>query len=174
MFLKFIILVILLLNLIGAKADVLPIGHGITGAYYDPETSGQGMFVTVTNVSDTDLIIFVSWFTYHPDPSEDRKLLWMVAQSDVINKNQRLHDLKVYLQEGGAFNTSSHLDPSTAVHIGQLTMSFENCNNILLEWDLDYVNSSRNGRGRIVTKGEQSYVRLSSIPRDANNNLLCE
>jgi hypothetical protein len=54
---------------LGQIDDTFQINPGLSGAWFNPDTVGQGFFVDV--LPDTDLV-FMSWFTYDTAPPGDR------------------------------------------------------------------------------------------------------
>jgi len=106
-------------------ADVLPeiesfqINAGHSGAWFNPDTSGQGVLI---DVEPAGQFMFVSWFTYTDaateNPNEQR---WFTAQGKYSGNTAQL-DLFETL--GGRFD-----DPQavTTNKIGEVELSFSEC-----------------------------------------------
>jgi endonuclease I len=135
---------------------------GLNDAWYNPATDGQGFFITVF----PDLgVVSLAWFTYDTAlPAEDAQAnlgdpghRWITATGP-ISGNRAV--LNIDITSGGLFDTQSevqHTEPEGAD--GTITLTFENCNSAILEYDITSIN------------------RQGSIPleRVANDNIaLCE
>jgi hypothetical protein len=95
------------------------IGAGHTGAWFYPETSGQGQFIDIEPKKQT---IFLSWFTYTDAASANStEQRWLTALGK-YSGNTAVLDLHETL--GGKFD-----DPQgvTTTKIGEVTVSFNDC-----------------------------------------------
>ena len=103
---------------------------GLTGAWYDPTTSGQGI---VTEVNPVDAQVFVGWYTYSlghegGDASQQR---WFSAQGAYqVNTDQM--DLTVYSSTGGEFDSSA--GTVTTQPVGTATLTFLTCFDATLDY----------------------------------------
>ena len=103
---------------------------GLTGAWYDPTTSGQGI---VAEVNPVDAQVFVGWYTYSlghegGDASQQR---WFSAQGAYqVNTNQM--DLTVYSSTGGEFDSSAGI--VTTQPVGTATLTFLTCFDATLDY----------------------------------------
>ena len=114
------------------------INPGVSGAWFNAETSGQGWLLDVI-VKEAGLDLFVAWFTYdtNPPPSDEndgfasRQHRWFTALGGVSGDTA---ELDIFLSSGGVFN-----DPrATATEsVGSLTIQFSNCTNAQLAFDFD-------------------------------------
>lgn len=131
---------------------------GLNDAWYDPETDGQGFFITVFPDLGT---VLLSWFTYDtelPDMNAMANLgdaghRWMVALGP-IDGNTAVMDIDS--PSGGLFD-----DPTPIEHRpdGTITLTFDDCNSGTVEYDIPSIN-------------QQGTV---PIQRVANDNIeLCE
>ena len=99
--------------------DNFHINAGHAGAWYNPDTSGQGQFI---DVEPETQFMFVSWFTYtdaaSDNPFEQR---WLTAQG---NYSGNKAELDLFETLGGQFN-----DPQavTTTRIGHVSLSFSEC-----------------------------------------------
>ena len=131
---------------------------GLNDAWYDPETDGQGFFITVYPDLGT---VLLSWFTYDTElpPANatanlgDAGHRWLVALGPVEG-NRAI--LEIDSPSGGLFD-----DPAPIEHRpdGTITLTFEDCNSGVVEYDILSIN-------------QQGTV---PIQRVANDNIeLCE
>jgi peptidyl-prolyl cis-trans isomerase A (cyclophilin A) len=122
-------------------ADVLStfeINPGLSGAWFNPETSGQGWLIDVIE-RETGLGFFVAWFTYDVNPPAadeldgfgSRQHRWFTASGDVLGDTAVLD---IFLNSGGVFN-----DPreTTLEPVGSMTIRFSDCTNAQLSFDFD-------------------------------------
>jgi plastocyanin len=120
-----------------AVANGLQINAGMSDAWYDPTTDGQGFFVIVWE--DTGLI-FLSWFTFDTErPPQDVMAIlgepghrWLTAQGPFAGDTA---ELDVHLTEGGVFDASVPA-PDPAVQVGTITIVWTGCNSGTLTYDL--------------------------------------
>jgi cyclophilin family peptidyl-prolyl cis-trans isomerase len=122
-------------------ADVLStfeINPGLSGAWFNPETSGQGWLFDVIE-GETGLGFFVAWFTYDDNPPAadeldgfgSRQHRWFTASGDVSGDTAALD---IFLNSGGVFN-----DPRETMiePVGSMTIQFSDCTNAQLSFDFD-------------------------------------
>jgi len=118
-----------------------PITAGLNDAWFEPSTSGQGMFVTVYPDTGPGGQVFLSWFTYDVErPGEDVVSAfgdpghrWMTAIGS-FEGNRAVLDLT--LTSGGVFdavNPPAQNDPEPS---GTLTVRFTDCDTALVNWDI--------------------------------------
>lgn len=113
------------------------VNAGMTDAWFDPSTNGQGILLTV--FPDTGLV-FLAWFTYdteRPDPSATAQLgepghRWLTALGPL--QGNRAH-LEVFLTAGAVFD-SAQPTPSTSP-AGWIELEFSGCNRARLEYRID-------------------------------------
>jgi len=118
-----------------ALAGILPdtetfqINAGHSGAWYNPETSGQGLLL---DVEPEDQYLFLAWFTYtdagSADPGEQH---WLTAQGTYSGKTATL---PVYLTSGGRFDDPQAVRSEV---VGELTLRFDNCNEGMVAYSID-------------------------------------
>jgi hypothetical protein len=145
-----------------AAPDQIQINAGLNDAWYFPDTSGQGFFITVF----PDLgYVSLAWFTYDTalppldatanlgDPGHR----WLTAVGP-FDGNQALMDIE--MTSGGIFDTPSVItstDPPGSD--GTILLTFDSCNSGTVEYDIPSIN--RQG--------------IVPIQRVANDNIaLCE
>lgn len=138
------------------------INAGLNDAWYNPETDGQGFFITVFPELG---VVSLAWFTYDtalpPDGAQanlgDPGHRWITAIGP-INGNRAV--MNIDITSGGVFDTQSeveHTEPEGAD--GTIILTFDDCNSALVAYD-------------ITSIGRQGSV---SIQRVANDNIaVCE
>ena len=111
-------------------SGVFEINQGISAAWFEPATSGQGFLFDVEPATQ---FIFMAWFTFDDEASvkvgaaEQR---WLVASG---NYTGNLADLDLFAVSGGLFD-----DPQgvTSTLAGSVTVAFSGCENGIVEFDL--------------------------------------
>ncbi len=111
------------------------INVGLNDAWYDPETDGQGFFITV--LPDLGLVS-LAWFTYDTElPPEgavsnlgDPGHRWLLGLGP-IDGNQSVMD--VSFTSGGLFDTPTDVDE---VIDGKITLTFDSCSSATVEYDI--------------------------------------
>ncbi|RLA42878.1 MAG: hypothetical protein DRR42_22625, partial [Gammaproteobacteria bacterium] len=131
---------------------------GLNDAWYNPDTDGQGFFVTV--FPDIGKV-FLAWFTFDTQLPGDGEVAhlgdpghrWLTAFGAFVD-NQA--ELGISITSGGLFDTSTKVKNTED---GTIILSFENCNSGTVKYDIPSIN-------------RQGSV---SIQRIANDNIaLCE
>jgi hypothetical protein len=119
------------------------INPGLNDAWYFPDTSGQGFFITVF----PDLgAVSLAWFTYDTElpPLDATAHLgdpghrWLTAVGP-IDGNQSLMDIEI--TSGGLFDTSTEItrtDPPGSD--GTLILTFDSCSSGTIEYDIPSIN----------------------------------
>ena len=114
--------------------------HGLTGSWYEPATSGQGVEVEIfpdMNGSGKGATQ-VSWFTYDTASGGADHQRWYTLSGNV-ESGQPYAALAIYRNVGGNFDAG----PTTSgVAIGTATLRFDSC----ASGQLDYVFSDGSGR----------------------------
>ena len=112
---------------------------GLNDAWYDPDTDGQGFFITVF----PDLaLVSLAWFTYDTElPAEDAEAnlgdpghRWLTALGP-IEGNQVL--MNIDIASGGIFDTATdiqHTDPPGSD--GTIILTFDSCSSGTVEYDI--------------------------------------
>ena len=115
------------------------LNSGLNDAWYDPDTDGQGFFITVF----PDLaLVSLAWFTYDTElPPEDATAnlgdpghRWLTALGP-IEGNQVL--MNIDIASGGIFDTATdiqHTDPPGSD--GTIILTFDSCNSGTVEYDI--------------------------------------
>jgi hypothetical protein len=119
----------------------------LSGNWYDPATSGQGIFVEINPVSNA---AFVAWYTYAPNGAAAGAAgqRWYTAQATYV-ANTRTIPLTIYETTGGLFDAPSPSPQTTAV--GTATLAFQSCDAATLSYDFSK-GSSAGARGTIALR----------------------
>lgn len=126
-----------LLSLDDQPASAIPVNAGLTDAWFDPRTAGQGFLLTVF---PTTGLVFLSWYTYdldRPDPGTPAWLgepghRWLTALGPI--QENRAH-LELFLSEGGLFNSNPPM-PANSPY-GWIELEFIDCNTGHVEYRID-------------------------------------
>jgi hypothetical protein len=111
-----------------SSTQAVDINAGMDGSWYNPETAGQGFFLDAHAPSEGDGFLFLSWFTYGDDT--DSGLRWMTAQGGYSGPTA---EVEGYETTGGRFDDAQAVD---TVKIGTATVTFSDCSNALVAYDL--------------------------------------
>lgn len=116
--------------------NTLIINQGISDAWFNSETPGQGFFIIVYPEIGK---VFLAWFTYDVErpPKEVSAILgdpghrWITALGDFAGNTAVL---EVEITEGGVFNA---VPPQTSQHLdGTITLEFIDCLNGLVHFNI--------------------------------------
>ncbi|MBT8074814.1 MAG: hypothetical protein HKP21_14030 [Xanthomonadales bacterium] len=124
-------------------AATFKINPGLSDAWYNPATSGQGFFITVFPDLNS---VSLAWFTYDTEyPPEgassnlgDPGHRWLVAVG-AFSGNTAVLDISVV--SGGLFDTRTIIDEQPG---GSITLTFNHCNSATVDYDITAIN--RQGR----------------------------
>jgi len=117
--------------LAGILSDTEPfrINAGHSGAWYNPETSGQGLLL---DVEPEDQYLFLAWFTYtdaeSANPGEPH---WFTAQGTYSGNSATL---PVSLTLGGRFDDSQAVSREV---VGEVTLQFDTCDEGMVAYAID-------------------------------------
>jgi len=114
---------------------------GLNDAWYDPETDGQGFFITVFPELGS---VLLAWFTYDTElpPADAEANLgdaghrWFTAVGS-IDGNQSVMDIE--MTSGGLFDQASNVQRRLD---GTITLIFEDCNSATVEYDIPSINQT--------------------------------
>jgi len=112
--------------------------HGLTGSWYEPVTSGQGVEVEIFPNAPGNGAVQVSWFTYDGVVGGAERQRWYMLGGNV-SPGTASAPLTIFQNVGGAFNAPPI---TTARAVGSGTLSFTACN----QGQLDYAFSDGSGR----------------------------
>ena len=114
------------------------INAGLTDAWYNRQTSGQGFFITVWPASKQ---MFVAWFTYDTErPPEDVTAVvgepghrWMTAQGSYDGDTA---NLTISVSKGGTFDSAEPPVTRNPDGDGTMTIEFADCTEALVTYEL--------------------------------------
>jgi hypothetical protein len=117
----------------------IPINAGLSDAWYNPLTNGQGFLITVF----PDLQqMFVAWFTYDTErPPENVTAMlgepghrWLTAQGPYVGETA---NLTIFVTEGGVFDAVEPAATTDPAGDGTLTIEFADCANGLVSYEIN-------------------------------------
>lgn len=113
---------------------------GLSGAWYNATTSGQGMLIEI-NPSDSEA--FIGWYTYAAagESSGAAGQRWFSAQS-TYTVGSNTADLTIFESTGGIFNSSGGV--VTTNPVGSATLTFTSCNDATFNYS--FTAGELNGR----------------------------
>ncbi len=119
-------------------SSAIPFNAGLNGSWFNAGTSGQGIFLEV--FPDIPLI-FIAWFTYDTSQAPDGAVAvighpnhrWLTAQGGFDGTTAVLD---VTLTTGGLFDDPAPTSNSESGSYGTITISFQDCANGTMEYDL--------------------------------------
>lgn len=110
-----------------------PVGlnqFGLTGTWYNPATSGQGLlFQAIPDHSAGTGILFGGWFTYDANALGSQR--WYTMQGDAPS-DSAYSRLQIYAGTGGKFNSPPKIP---AVPVGEAVIQFMDCSHGMLSYD---------------------------------------
>ena len=104
---------------------------GLSGAWYDPGTSGQGI---LAEVNDIDQQVFVGWYTYslsHAGAGDASDQRWLSAQGSYEAGSDQM-DLTLYASTNGTFDSNATV--VTTEPVGLATLTFLTCSTATLDY----------------------------------------
>jgi hypothetical protein len=160
--LKRIIASLVLLFSLNAVATI-PINAGLSGSWYNSETSGQGFFLDVIEANQT---VFIGWFTFLPDPqTNEQQWYWLTALGSYENGEA---ELVLYETSNGLFNVGSAVERTV---VGNASISFNSCDSAIFDFQLEPFNSAGQIAITRLTPDVYCAENLNQEPNDplANN-----
>jgi PKD repeat protein len=126
--------------------DPLVINSGMTDAWYDPATDGQGMLIMVW---DSIRFVFMAWFTFDTErPPQDVTAIlgepghrWLTASGPFEGDTAILN---LYLTAGGVFDAAQPPAITDQAPIGTATIKWTDCNAGILSYDIPSLSLSGN------------------------------
>lgn len=140
---------------------------GLNDAWFNPETDGQGFFITVF----PDLgVVSLAWFTYDTElPAEDETAnlgdpghRWLTAVGP-IDGNQAV--MEIEMTSGGLFDAASIIertDPPGSD--GSIILTFDSCSSGTIEYDIPSIN--RQGSVPITRVANDNIVTCEALSTD--------
>lgn len=147
----------------GSGLSSIPIDGFLSSAYYDPNHSGEGLFVEIYDNGDhLTRTVFASWYTYDTLGIP----FWLIAQGTVSYGATSLTNATVYYFTNGGF-AGDFGASATSNTWGTMSMSWPDCDTLTLNYtggtDPSIITGGPSGSGTLT------WTRLSDI-----NGLACE
>ncbi len=139
----------------------LPLRDGFSGAWYNPNTSGQGLFIDIdAHLSN----IFAGWYSFdvngQPGPNAQQEQRWYTAQGS-YSPGETTKVLPVYRNTGGSFDSPPMTQP---VQIGTATLSFQSCTTGRFDYQINADGQNRSGTIPLTRLGTDSYCASGTVP----------
>ena len=115
-------------GLSGNATEAVDINVGMDGAWFDPDTSGQGYFIDAHPDPEGGNFIFVSWFTYGDATASGQR--WLTAQGGFEGSTA---EIDVFETTGGSFDDP---EPINTTKVGTMSLDFTDCSNAQLSYSL--------------------------------------
>lgn len=107
------------------------INAGLTAAWYEPATSGQGFQIEVIPSSNQ---IFIPWFTYSRSTNGgggEGEQRWFTISGSYVSGSRNAMNLPIYQNLGGQFDNPPITD---AIQIGSANLYFHSCTSATLNY----------------------------------------
>ncbi len=133
-----------------------PANYLLSGAWYDPNTSGQGLFIDVSPGITT---LFGSWYTFFPAnfSASPPRQQWFVFQSGSFAPTATsASDIPLYSSSGGSFGVGGGVTRAT---VGSVNLTFQSCTSATLTYTISP--STLNSQS---ASGTINLVRLGAAP----------
>lgn len=104
--------------------------HGLTGTWYNPSTSGQGLITEVyaDNIAPGQGTLAAGWFTFDTTAAGGPR--WYSLQG-AVKSTDTAAALTIYTSTGGNFNAAPSV---SATAVGQATLQFTDCAHAILNY----------------------------------------
>lgn len=134
-----------------------PSDFGLSGAWYEPATGGQGF---VININPVDAQVFVGWYTYAADGEHSETgQRWFSAQGSYTVGSSTM-ELTVFDSTGGTFDSSD--TEVTTTPVGTAQLSFSDCT--MATFDYEFTAGELDGSNGII-----DLRRLGVSPESCNS-----
>ena len=121
----------------------LPSTSALSGTYYEPATSGQGLLFDVSRAPD---VLFGAWFTFAPNSSPSAGLTsqrWFTMQATPGTNAASTSNIAIYSTRGGVFDQGGGVQ---STQVGTATLNFHGCSTATLAYHFTSgENSGRTG-----------------------------
>jgi hypothetical protein len=142
-----------------AASQPLPINGYMTGSWYDPTHSGEGILTQVYDADGHSRIFAATWYTFDAAGNP----FWLVAQGTFAIGATSIPNMAVSYRTGGGF-AGNFTPPLTAPSWGTMTVSFPSCQKMTFTY-----NGSASAVNGPQGSGTKTFTRLGSI-----NSLACQ
>ncbi len=123
--------VIIMAAFFASPAWGVEINEGLSGAWFNPETPGQGVVFDVVPAND---LVFMAWFTFSdaaPAKLGSTDQRWLTAQGNISGDTA---NLTLFLSQGGAFGQSTQV---VNTPVGEAAVVFDSCTEATLSYALE-------------------------------------
>jgi hypothetical protein len=139
--LLFVLFLSVLLTSQTLEAESPPLGHlnpGLNDAWFNPETDGQGFFITVFPDLGT---VSLAWFTYDSElPAEDFSAnlgdpghRWLTALGPIDGNTATL---TIFITRGGVFDATEPVPQTDLDGDGTILLEFSDCTAGVIKYDI--------------------------------------
>lgn len=137
----------------------LPINGYLTGSWYDPTHSGEGILTQVFDAGDAKTRIFaMTWYTF----DNTGLPFWLFGTAQFNIGATSISGMKVYYRTGGGF--AGNFTPGfPQPQWGTMNVSFTDCNHMVFSYNGTGPSSGPSGQG------QKTWQRIGSI-----NSLACQ
>jgi len=99
--------------------------EGLSGTWYNPQTSGQGMQFTFSPDDSTPGVgtLFGTWYTFDVSSGDESTQRWYTIQAPLTTSAESV-DFPIYQNTGGNFDAPP---VTTAVQVGTGSLAFDSC-----------------------------------------------
>ena len=129
-------------------------GYQYSGSWYNPDTSGQGLVLTVDPTPSAGPMLFGGWFTYAPNGQQiggGASQSWFALQAAQAGQGNT-YTANIYSGSGGAF-----MDPSskvTTTNVGTASVVFPSCTTMSVTYNFTAgINQGLSGTMNLVRLG---------------------
>ncbi|MEP6940442.1 MAG: hypothetical protein ABI846_11825 [Rudaea sp.] len=143
-----------------AASQPLPINGYLSGSWYDPTHSGEGILTQVYDNDGKTRIFAATWYTF----DQAGIPFWLVASATFSVGATSIPNMAVGYRTGGGF-AGSFTPPAPQQNWGTMTVSFPNCQKMTFS----YNGAATAVNGGPAGSGTKTFTRLGSI-----NSLACQ
>jgi cyclophilin family peptidyl-prolyl cis-trans isomerase len=118
--------------------EVLNINSGLNGAWFNPDTSGQGIMLEILPTLDS---VFMAWFTHDTQAPMDTAVVgfagnrWMTSLGSIDHETNTV-TFDLIVTSDGLFDNNKTVTNSLPNTVGTLTISFIDCSNATATYNL--------------------------------------
>lgn len=130
----------------------------LSGAWYDPNTSGQGLLFDVNSAGN---YLAAAWYTFAPSGAVvggGASQRWYTLQGGLTPGSKVITNIGVFTSTGGVFDNPTK--PSQS-QVGTATLTFQNCNSATLTFNFT-------GGSSAGTSGSITLQRAGAAPAGCN------
>ncbi len=143
-----------------AASQPLPISGYLSGSWYDPTHSGEGILTQIFDVDGKTRIFAATWYTFDGAGIP----FWLVAQGTFNVGATSISNMSVTYRTGGGF-AGNFTPPTTLQTWGTMSVSFPSCQKM----NFSYNGSTSGVNGGPSGSGAKTFTRIGSI-----NSLGCQ